>query len=224
MGCGSGIVPFADRFPKDTQLYRSDGDHAVGLGNPGFSKRRLYGIMASQNLEFVGACVFMSQKNSSLYIVQGAMIAAAYVVLTIVFAPISFQEIQIRVSEALTILPVFTPAAVPGLAIGCLLANIIGGAALPDVIFGSLATLIGAVGTRLLRNRTPVLAIIPPIVANMLIVPFVLRYAYGVKLPILLMMGTVALGEVISCGVLGLLLHKALLMHRKEILKSKPER
>ena len=133
------------------------------------------------------------------------MIAAAYVVLTVAFAPFSFKEIQVRISESLTILPIFTPAAVPGLAVGCLLANILGGAVAADVVFGSLATLIGAVGTRMLRDKNPVLAVIPPIIANMLIVPFVLRYAYGVPLPIPLMMGTVGIGEMISCGVLGLL-------------------
>ena len=129
------------------------------------------------------------------------MIAAAYVVLTVAFAPFSFKEIQVRISESLTILPIFTPAAVPGLAVGCLLANILGGAVAADVVFGSLATLIGAVGTRMLRDKNPVLAVIPPIIANMLIVPFVLRYAYGVPLPIPLMMGTVGIGEMISCGV-----------------------
>ena len=148
------------------------------------------------------------------------MIAAAYVVLTVAFAPFSFKEIQVRISESLTILPIFTPAAVPGLAVGCLLANILGGAVAADVVFGSLATLIGAVGTRMLRGKNPVLAVIPPIIANMLIVPFVLRYAYGVPLPIPLMMGTVGIGEMISCGVLGLLLYKALYPHRKSIFKE----
>ena len=136
-----------------------------------------------------------------------AMIAAVYVVLTFVFAPFSFGEIQVRISEALTILPVFTPAAVPGLFVGCLLGNMLGGAALPDIIFGSLATLAGAIGTRALRNANPFLAPIPPIAANTLIVPFVLRYAYGVNLPIPLMMLTVCAGEVISCGVLGMILY-----------------
>lgn len=161
----------------------------------------------------------MNYKKSSFFIAQGALIAAAYVVLTIAFAPFSFKEIQVRISEALTILPVFTPAAVPGLTVGCLLANILGGAVLPDVIFGTLATLIGAVGTRLLRNRKPALAIFPPIAANMLIIPFVLRYAYDILLPIPLMMLTVGLGEAISCGVLGLLLYKALFSHQKNIFK-----
>ena len=159
----------------------------------------------------------MERKAHTFFLVQGAMIATAYVVLTFTFEPVSFKEIQIRLAEALTILPVFTPAAVPGLAIGCLLANTLCGAPLLDVLFGSLATLIGAVGTRKMRNRSPVLAVMPPIVANTLIIPIVFRYAYGIPLPILLMMATVGLGEVVSCGILGLLLHKALYAHRKNI-------
>ena len=100
-------------------------------------------------------------KNKSvLFMAQAAMIAAIYVVLTIVFAPFSFGEVQVRIAEALTILPVFTPAAIPGLFIGCLIGNILGGALLPDIIFGSLATLIGALFTYLLRKRSKFLA--PP--------------------------------------------------------------
>ena len=140
------------------------------------------------------------KNKSTLFLVQAAMIGAIYVVLTVAFAPISFGEVQIRFAEALTILPFFTPAAVPGLFVGCLIANILGGAILPDIIFGSLATLIGAVGTYLLRKQSKYLAPVPPIVANMLIVPFVLRYGYGVNLPIPLMMLTVGAGEVISAG------------------------
>ena len=162
----------------------------------------------------------MRDKSSSRFMAQGAVIAAIYVVLTVVFAPFSFKEIQVRVAEALTVLPVFTPAAVPGLFLGCLVANIFGGAPLPDVVFGSLVTLLGAVGTRLLRQRRPALALVPPIVANMLIVPLILRYAYGVPLPIPVMMATVGVGELISCGGLGLLLYKALSVHRGGFFKD----
>ena len=151
---------------------------------------------------------------------QAAMIAALYVVLTMVFAPFSFREIQVRVSEALTILPAFTPAAVPGLFIGCLLANLLGGAAVPDVIFGSLATLIGAFFTWKLRNKHPFLAPVPPILSNMLIIPFVLRYAYGVPMAIPLMMLTVGVGEVISCGGLGLILYFTLGTRLKSIFRD----
>ena len=100
---------------------------------------------------------------------------------------------------------------------GCLIANILGGAILPDIIFGSLATLIGAVGTYLLRKQSKYLAPVPPIVANMLIVPFVLRYGYGVNLPIPLMMLTVGAGEVISAGVIGLILLNVLYKNRQKI-------
>ena len=160
------------------------------------------------------------RNKSTLFIAQAAMIAAVYVVLTFVFAPISFGEIQVRISEALTILPVFTPAAVPGLFVGCLLGNMLGGAYLPDVIFGSLATLLGAIGTRALRNASPFLAPLPPIIANALIVPFVLRYTYGVALPIPLMMLTVGVGEVISCGGLGLILYFTLGTRLKSIFRD----
>ena len=87
------------------------------------------------------------KKTNTAFLSQAAMIAAVYVVLTYVFAPFSFGEIQVRVAEALTILPLFTPAAVPGLFIGCLTGNILGGAILPDIIFGSTATLLGALFT-----------------------------------------------------------------------------
>lgn len=143
-------------------------------------------------------------KNKSVtFLTQAAMIAAIYVVLTMIFAPFSFGEVQVRVAEALTILPIFTPAAIPGLFVGCLIGNITGGAVLPDIIFGSIATLIGAVGTYRLRKCHRIIAVLPPILANIVIVPFVLRYAYGVVLPIPFMMLTVGIGEVISCGIMG---------------------
>ncbi len=154
-----------------------------------------------------------------LFITQAAMIAAIYVVLTYIFAPFSFGEIQVRISEALTILPVFTPAAIPGLFVGCLLGNMLGGALLPDIIFGSLATLIGAFFTWKLRNAHPFLAPVPPILSNTIIVPFVLRYAYGILLPIPFMMLTVGIGEVISCGVLGLLLYYGLRRYKNVIFR-----
>lgn len=150
------------------------------------------------------------KKESVGFLARAAMIAAIYVVLTIVFAPISFSEVQVRIAEALTILPLFTPAAVPGLFAGCLLGNIIGGAAVPDIIFGSLATLIGALGTRALRSKKPVLGTLPPIISNTIIVPFVLRYAYGILLPVPFMMLTVGIGEVLSCGVLGMIVYAVL--------------
>ena len=130
-----------------------------------------------------------------LFLTQAAVIAAIYVVLTIFISAFNLASgaIQVRISEALTILPFFTPAAIPGLFIGCLIGNILGGAILPDIIFGSIATLIGAFFTWKLREKSPYLAPVPPIIANILIVPFVLRYGYGVALPIPFMMCTVGI-------------------------------
>ena len=156
----------------------------------------------------------MNKKNSILLLdlTQGAMIATLYVVLTFIanLAGLASGVIQVRLSEALTILPVFTAAAVPGLAVGCVLANLLTGCAIWDVVFGSLATLIGAVGTRLLRKKSPVLAVLPPILSNIIIVPLVLQRVYGVEDAYWYLAMTVGAGEIISCGVLGLLLYRSL--------------
>ena len=160
----------------------------------------------------------MRNKNIN-FLTQAAMIAAIYVVLTYVFAPFSFGEVQVRIAEALTILPVFTPAAIPGLFVGCLVGNILGGAILPDIIFGSLATLIGAFFTYQLRDKNKFLAPLPPIAANTIVVPFVLRYGYGVALPIPFMMLTVGFGEVLSCGVLGMVLYFALRKYKNIVFR-----
>ena len=145
---------------------------------------------------------------------QGAAIAALYVVLTLVFAPISFGPIQLRIAEALCILPMFTPAAIPGLFIGCMLANLIGGGVLLDVIFGSLATLIGAaLGYLLRKNRW--LVPVPAVIANALIVPFVLKYGYGVvdtAIPVLMVQ--ILGGEILGCYVLGEIFCSALLKRK----------
>ena len=150
-------------------------------------------------------------RKQTLQLVNGGMIAALYVVLTVLAAQFNLASgaIQVRFSEALTILPVFTMAAVPGLTAGCVLANLLTGCAAWDVVFGSLATLIGAVGTRLLRKK-PLLAWIPPVIANMAIVPVVLQKVYGVPDAWWFLVLTVGAGEVLSCGLLGLLLWKSL--------------
>lgn len=149
-------------------------------------------------------------KNKKLvFICQAAVIAALYVVLTYVFSAFASGVIQVRVSEALTILPAFTPAAIPGLVIGCLLSNTLTGCVLLDIIFGSVATLIGALGSYALRHHTWLVPI-PPIVSNMIIVPFVLRYAYGATDAFPFMIATVGAGEIISCYLLGMILYGAL--------------
>ena len=136
-----------------------------------------------------------------LFITQGAVIAAIYVVLTYIVSLLGLTNgvIQVRLSEALTILPVFTPAAIPGLVVGCVISNILTGAVIWDVIFGSLATLIGAVGTYLLRKHHRILYPLPPIIANTVIVPLVLTYAYGVPDALWFSALTVCAGDVISC-------------------------
>lgn len=144
---------------------------------------------------------------------MAGLVAAAYVVLTFVaqMAGLASGVIQFRLSEALTILPMFTPAAIPGLAVGCVLANILTGCAMWDVVFGSIATLIGALGTYLLRKtENPFLGCIPPIVSNMLIVPAVLMKVYGVTDSYWYLMMTVGIGEIVCCGLLGVILYKAL--------------
>ena len=142
-----------------------------------------------------------------------------YVALTLVFAPISYGAIQVRISEMLTILPMFTPAAIPGLFLGCLIANLIGGAIIWDIIFGSIATLIGAVFGYLLRkNRW--LVPIPAIIANVVIVPLVLRYGYGINIPILLLALYIAIGEIAGCYVLGEILGAILSRYGKHIFRN----
>ncbi len=134
---------------------------------------------------------------------QAAVIAAIYAAVTLLLAPISgFQgNFQLRVSEALTILPVLTPAAVPGLFVGCLIANWLVGATALDVVFGSLATLIAALMTRRLR-AWPLLAALPPVVVNMLVVGAVLSLSYNT--PFVLNAMWVGLGQLGACYALGL--------------------
>lgn len=143
------------------------------------------------------------------FITQAAVIAAIYVVLVVIFNYISFGPVQFRIAEALTILPYFTPAAIPGLFVGCIIANILGGAIVWDVVFGSIATLMGAIGTYLLRKHKW-LAPVPPIVANTIIVPFVLKFAYGSEGMFAMFFVTVGAGEIIVCGIIGMILLYAL--------------
>lgn len=152
----------------------------------------------------------MDTRQKTRQLADGGIIAALYVVLTLVSASLGLAsgDIQVRISEALCILPVFTPAAIPGLTIGCFLANLMTGCLPWDIVLGSLATLLGALGTYAMRKKYPAFAWIPPVVSNMLIVPFVLAKVYGVDQAIPLMMLTVGAGEVISCGILGTLLRK----------------
>lgn len=145
--------------------------------------------------------------KSTMFLCRGAVIAALYVVLTMLSASLGISSgvIQFRLSEALCILPIFTSAAVPGLTVGCLIANLVTGAPVWDVLFGSLATLIGAVGARLLRKYR-FLSSLPTVLANVSIIPLVLKYAYGVPDGWLFLMATVGVGELVCCTGLGSLL------------------
>lgn len=171
-----------------------------------------------------------------------ALIAALYTALSLLFLPISFGPIQCRISEMLTILPAFLSAGVMGVTIGCLLTNILGGAILPDIIFGTLATFIGAVLTRVLTRalmkelrarlktentvqpglRLRLLTVLPPIISNTIIVPMVLKYAYGFEDALYFMIVTVCIGEIIGIGIIGnllmtLLCKKNIFRHLDEI-------
>ena len=149
-----------------------------------------------------------TNKYTASYITKAAFIAALYVVLTELSAQFGLSGtnvIQFRISEALTILPFFTSAAIPGLVIGCFLSNLLTGAVIWDVVFGTVATLIGALLTYTLR-KYKWLAPVPPILANTIIVPLVLRYAYGFEDAWWFLGLTVFIGEFVCCGILGMLL------------------
>ena len=158
------------------------------------------------------------KKNQTLFLTQAAMIATIYVVLTGIAAGFDLANgaIQVRFSAALTVLPFFTPAAVPGLTIGCLLSNILFSGNIFDIIFGTLATLLGAVGTRMLR-KSRWLCSIPPIISNALIIPPVLTFAYHIPGGIPFQMLTVGAGEVICCLIFGQILISALMPARTKI-------
>lgn len=151
-------------------------------------------------------------KNNTLYLTQASLIAALYVMLTIIsnFAGLASGVIQLRLSEMLTIIPVFTPAAIPGLAVGCAVANLATGCALWDVAFGTLATTLGALGTYYIGRKYPYAGPAFPIAANALIVPKVLQVVYGAEGTYWYFMLTVGIGEILSCGVLGIILYRVL--------------
>ena len=149
----------------------------------------------------------MRKKSKALFIANAAIIAALYVVLTLIANALGLANyaIQVRFSEALTILPYFTPAAIPGLFVGCILSNILTGCLPLDIIFGSFATLLGAIFTYKLR-KWKFLSPLPPIIFNILFVPPVLAFVYQFEGTLLYFIITVGIGEILSCGVLGIML------------------
>lgn len=150
-----------------------------------------------------------TQTQATRRLARGAVIAALYTALTLLLAPISYGQLQVRLSEALTLLPILLPEAVPALAIGCLLSNILGGCTIFDIVFGTLATLLAALCTRRLRGKFW-LATAMPVVFNGVIVGAVVHYCYSPAFPLPLCMLTVAIGEAIACMIVGPLLIGAL--------------
>ena len=155
------------------------------------------------------------KKNTTLYLTRGAMIAALYIALTYLASLFGLDKgaVQFRISEMLCILPAFFPEAVLGLTVGCILANTLTGCLVLDIIFGSLATLIGAIGARLLRKvpkKLVWLIPVPTILANAIIVPFVIKYVYMTEGIYWIFFLTVGLGELVCAGILGTFLYYSL--------------
>ena len=158
----------------------------------------------------------------NLFLCQGAIVASLYVALTYLsrLFGLDSMAIQVRFSEMLCVLPIIMPASVPGLAVGCLLSNILVGAHWLDILIGPLATLIGAFGTYALR-KIKWLAPLPAVLSNALIIPFVLAYGYGLEDAIPFMMLTVGLGELISVYGLGMIFYAAVKKPLGKILNNK---
>ena len=168
----------------------------------------------------------MNTKQLTLYTTRGALIAALYVVLTLLASLFGLSNgvIQFRISEALCILPIFFPEAIPGLFIGCFISNLmVPGAVIWDIIFGSVATLIGAIGARLLArwltHKLMWVATIPTILANVIIVPFILIYAYGSPDSYDFIALTVGIGEIVCAGIGGSALYYVLKKYEQLWLK-----
>lgn len=153
--------------------------------------------------------------KKTVFLVQASLIAAVYAAITIALAPISYGQIQVRVAEALTVLPAFTPAAIPGLFVGCIVANLYGGGGIIDIVFGSLATLVAAYLSYKMPKKW--LVTLPPIIVNGIIIGYVLNYVYGA--PLLITMGWVSIGQIIACYGLGYPLMTVLEKYKDKIFK-----
>jgi len=162
------------------------------------------------------------KKSRSLFIAYSAVIAALYVVLTFIsnIFGLSVGLIQFRFSEILAILPLFSFSAVPGLTIGCLISNILTGCPIWDIILGSFATLIGALGTYYLGKKSYFFSLFPPILSNSIIVPIVyaIIYSFGDEGFIAWFCG-VFIGEFVMIGIFGTVLHRILKKNQKTLFK-----
>jgi len=161
---------------------------------------------------------FIGKKNKLpiRYLTESAIIASIYVLFTIIFAPISYGLFQVRISEALTVLPAYTKAAIPGLFVGCLIANVIGGNGLPDIIFGSLSTLIAAFLSYKMPKRY--LVPLPPVLINALVIGCVLSCVLNI--PIHIAFFWVGIGQFIACYGLGYLLMIQLDKYKDKLFKN----
>ena len=157
-------------------------------------------------------------KNTNT-LTRGAIIAALYAAITLLLAPISYGEVQIRIAESLTLLPILLPEAIPALTIGCLLANVLGGCTIFDIVFGTLATLLAAICTRRLRGHQ-LLASVMPVLFNGVIVGAVVHYAYAPVIALPLCMLFVALGEAVACMLLGPIVLRAVTRIPSKMLHS----
>ena len=154
--------------------------------------------------------------KTSKFIANAAIIGAIYAALTLALSPISYGVMQLRLSEALVVLCLYTPAAIPGLFIGCFAANLLGPGGITDAIIGSFATLIGCLGIWALRSK-PWLAIMCNVVSNGVIIGIMLCYLYDLQMHPLLAIAWVGLGELLSCYVPGYPLKKFLDKRAKDI-------
>ncbi|MBQ8203246.1 MAG: QueT transporter family protein [Clostridia bacterium] len=149
----------------------------------------------------------MERKRKIRFLVEGALIAAAYAGLTLAGIGFSYGALQFRIAEILTVLPIFTPAAIPGLAVGCFIANIASFNA-ADMVFGTLATLLAAVVTYLLRNvcikRIPLLSLLSPVVFNAVIIGLELYMLSATPWGFGLTALSVGASEFIICVILGI--------------------
>lgn len=159
-----------------------------------------------------------NQQSRVLFLCRAAMIAALYTVFTLISGAMGLAGgvIQFRISDAFCIFGVFTPTAIPGVAVGCLISNFLVGGAFWDVVFGSLASLIGMLGVRILR-RFPYIAPLPYVLANVIVVPQVLHFVYAAEGTIPYFMLTVGIGEVVCAQMGGVLLYMALHRHAKKL-------
>ncbi len=167
----------------------------------------------------------MHDRKSARSLTEGAAVAALYLLLTLLSSLLGIGNgaIQFRLSESLAILPIFSRAAIPGLFVGCLLANLLTGCAPWDILFGAAASLLGAVAVRLLR-KLPCIATLPYALINTVTVSLVLRCVYAAKKSLPLLLLTVGIGELVCGYLLAYLLYRLLLPYSSLLFQNQNRR